>query len=313
MSRFEANVFAQPLLIADALRAPAPDWLKPPKGRKIFFVGVGTNHHAARIAAWLWSGAGYDARAVHAYDFVSRPYRLSKGDLGVFLSHRGASRSYTVKAEAMARHAGAQTVAVCGVGAAWKGPKRRLETCALEDTGAFTKSFTTTLAWLLRWTGKPALLAPFFRADANLGWGPDFSQVSAETDLVLLGDGLREWIAGEITLKLLETAHLRARSYGLEEFLHGPHLSVGTGSLVVGFSTVSETRWDAAHRYLDAIGVPFLDVASDDWLAQIFWGQRLTIDLCRRLGIDPDALRSNEPAYKKALAELESSGGCDFV
>jgi len=304
MSRFEANVFAQPGLIADALRAPAPAWLKPPKGRKVFFVGVGTNHHAARIAAWLWSGAGFDARAVHAYDFVARPYRLSKGDLGVFMSHRGGTRSYTVKAEAMARRAGAQTVAVCGAGAVWKGPKLRLETCALEDTGAFSKSFTTTMAWLMRWAGKPALLTPFARAAASLNWGPDSPKVAADTDLVLLGDGLREWVACETALKLLETAHLRVRAYGLEEFLHGPHISVGKGSLVVGFSTVAEKRWDAAHAYLDAIGVPFLDVANDDWLAQILWGQRFTIDACRGLGIDPDDLRSKEPAYKKALADL---------
>ena len=94
------------------------------------------------------------------------------------------------------------------------------------------------------------------------------------------------------------------RAYGLEEFLHGPHISVGKGSLVIGFSTVSETRWDDAHRYLDTVGVPFLDVANADWLAQILWGQRFTIDACRRLGIDPDDLRSQEPAYKKALAEL---------
>lgn len=304
MSRFEANVFAQPELIARALRAPLPAWMKPPKGRKIFFVGVGTNHHAARIAAWLWSGAGLDARAVHAYDFVSRPYKLSKGDLGIFLSHRGGTKSYTVKAEAMARRSGADTVAVCGAGAVWKGPKRRLETCELEDTGAFTKSFTTTMVWLLRWAGKPALLAPFPRAGTSLNWGPDSPKVAADTDLVLLGDGLREWVACETALKLLETAHLRVRAYGLEEFLHGPHISVGKGSLVIGFSTVGETRWDAAHRYLDTIGVPFLDVANADWLAQVLWGQRFTIDACRGLGLDPDDLRASEPAYKKALAGL---------
>ncbi|MDD5303003.1 MAG: hypothetical protein PHS14_07815, partial [Elusimicrobia bacterium] len=173
-----------------------------------------------------------------------------------------------------------------------------------EDPGAFTNSFTTTMVWLNRGAGKPALLAPFPRAGTSLNWGPDSPKVSADTDLVLLGDGLREWVACETALKLLETAHLRVRAYGLEEFLHGPHISVGPGSLVVGFSTVGETRWDAAHRYLDAIGVPFLDVANDDWLAQILWGQRFTIDSCRRLGIDPDLLRSDEPSYKKALAAL---------
>jgi hypothetical protein len=139
----------------------------------------------------------------------------------------------------------------------------------------------------------------------SLNWGPDSPPVATGTDLVLLGDGLREWVAAETALKLLETAHLRVRSYGLEEFLHGPHVSVGEGSLVIGFSSLRETRWDDAHRYLDAIGVPFLDVPSEDWLAQILWGQRFTLDTCRRLGIDPDSLRSDDPRYVRARRELE--------
>jgi glucosamine--fructose-6-phosphate aminotransferase (isomerizing) len=300
-SRFEANIFAQPDLARAALSRPAPPWLKPPKGRKVFLVGVGTNHHAARLAAWLWSRAGFDARAVHSYDFVARPYRLTRGDLAVFLSHRG-SKSYTVSAEALARRAGAETVVVTGDGSPWKSP-RRLETGPMENTGAFTHSFTATMAWLLRWTGKPALLAPFRTMEKSLRWGPAFPRVRPETDLVLLGDGLREWVACETALKLQEAAYVRARSFGLEEFLHGPRLSVGEGSVVVGFSSRKEKRWNAVRRYLKTIEVPFVEAASEDWLAQILWGQRFALDCCRRLGIDPDLLRADDPRYRRALAE----------
>lgn len=300
-SRFEANVYAQPELVRAALNAPAPAWLKPPNGRKIFLVGVGTNHHAARLAAWLWSREGFDARAVHSHDFVARPYRLSRGDLAVFLSHRGG-KSYTVSAEAMARRAGAETVVVTCAGSPWKAP-RRIETGPMENTGAFTQSFTTTMAWLLRWPGKPALLAPFKTMEKSLSWGPEFPRVRPETDLVLIGDGLREWVACEVALKLQEAAYVRARSFGLEEFLHGPRVSVGEGSLVVGFSSRKEKRWDAARRYLKTVEVPFVEAASEDWLAQILWGQRFTVDCCRRLGIDPDLLRSDDPRYRRALAE----------
>jgi len=297
-SRFEANVYRQPALVRAALAARAPAWLKPPRGRKSFLVGVGTNHHAARIAAWLWSRAGLDARAVHSHDFVSRPYRLGPGDLGVFLSHRG-SRSYTVKAEAAARRAGAQTVIVTAEGSRWTGP-RRLATGPLEDTGAFTQSFTTTLAWLLRWPAKPALLAPFRRIDASLRWGPAFPKIGRSTDVVLIGDGLREWIACEIALKLQETAHARARSFGLEEFLHGPCVSVGAGTVVIAFSSAKEPRWNAARRYLAKIEVPLVEARSEDWLAQVLWGQRLTVAACRALGIDPDLLRGDDPRYLAA-------------
>jgi fructoselysine-6-P-deglycase FrlB-like protein len=298
-SRYEANVYAQPALVRAVLNAPAPKWMKPPRGRKVFLVGVGTNHHAARLAAWLWSRAGLDARAVHSHDFVARPYRLSRGDLGVFLSHRG-SKSYTVQGEAMARRAGAETAIVTCAGSPWKSA-RRIETGPLENTGAFTQSFTTTMAWLLRWPRKPSLLAPFKKMDKSLRWGPAFPLVRADTDVVLIGDGLREWVACEVALKLQEAAYLRARSFGLEEFLHGPRVSVGKGSLVVGFSSKREKRWDAARRYLRTIGVPFVEVPAEDWLAQILWGQRFTLACCRRLGIDPDLLRADDPRYRRAL------------
>jgi fructoselysine-6-P-deglycase FrlB-like protein len=299
-SRYEANVFAQPGLVRAALSSPAPSWFKPPKGRKVFLVGVGTNHHAARLAAWLWSRVGLDARAAHAYDFVVRPYRLGRGDLAVFLSHRG-SKSYTVAAEAMARRAGAETVVVTCAGSPWKSP-RRIETGPMENTGAFTQSFTTTMAWLLRWPGKPALLAPFKKMERSLRWGPPFPRIRPETDLVLLGDGPREWVAREIALKLQEAAYVRARPFGLEEFLHGPRVSVGEGSVVVGFSSRKEKRWNAVRRYLKTIEVPFVEAASEDWLAQILWGQRFTLECCRRLEIDPDLLRADDPRYRRALA-----------
>ncbi len=299
-SRYEANVFAQPELARAALTASAPAWMKPPrKGRKVFFVGVGTNHHAARIAAWLWSQAGIDARAVHSHDFVARPYRLSRGDLAVFLSHRG-SKSYTVSAEKAARRAGAETVVVTCAGSPWKAP-RRLVTGPIEDTGAFTQSFTTTMAWLLRWPRKAALVAPFKTIEKSLRWGPKFPAVRLDTDLVILGDGLREWVAAEVALKTQEAVPLRARSFGLEEFLHGPRISVGKGSLVIGFSSRKEPRWRTARRYLKAIGVPFVEVSSEDWLAQVLWGQRFTLDACRRLGVDPDAIRGGDPRYARAL------------
>ncbi len=301
-SRFEAGILAQPALLRAALSAPAPAWLAPPKGRRIFLVGVGSNRHAAELAAWLWSREGFDVRAVHAHDFVSRPYRLKRGDLGVFLSHRGG-RSYTVEAERLARRAGARTVLVTAAGSAWKGA-RRLQTGPLEDAAAFTQSFTTTMAWLLRWAGAPALLRPFARVDESLEWGPAFPAVRHDDDVVFVGDGPREWVAREAALKLQETAYLRARAFGLEEFLHGPHISTGVGSLVVGFSAPEEKRWAAARAYLRAIRVPFVEAAGGDWLAQTLWGQRFALASCRRLGIDPDLIRADDPRYRRARALL---------
>jgi fructoselysine-6-P-deglycase FrlB-like protein len=302
-SRFEASVRAQPALARAVLDAPAPAWLRRPDGRKVFLVGVGTNHHAARIAAWLWTRSGLDARAVHAHDFVTRPYRLTRGDLGVFLSHRGG-RSFTVRAERAARRAGAETVVVTSRGSDWPAP-RRLETGPPEVTGAYTQSFVTTMAWLCRWPARPALLAPFRRLPAALSGGPAFPRVSAGTDLLLLGDGPREWVARETALKVMEAAYLRARAYGLEEFLHGPCVSAGRDSVAVAFTSAREPRWRSARAYLKTIGVPLTEVRSEDWLAQAVWGQRFTAAACRRLGIDADDLKGRLPRYRRARAFLK--------
>lgn len=301
-SRYEVNVSRQPALVAAALAAPRPSWMKPPKGRRSFLVGVGTNHHAARIAAWLWRDAGFDAQAWHAFDFAVQPPPMRRGDLGIFLSHRGG-KSYTVAAEERTRRAGVETVILTGAGSPWRGA-RRIETGPMEDTGAFTHSFSTAMAWLLRWPGKPALLAPFKKMKASLLWGPDFPDAGSTTDLVILGDGPREWVAREAALKIQEAASIRARAFGLEEFLHGPHISVGHGSVVVGFSSRRQPRWKALRGYLETIQVPFVEAASDDWLEQVLWAQRFTLSTCRRLGIDPDLLRGDDPRYRRARQRL---------
>lgn len=301
-SRYEVNVSNQPALVAAALAAPRPSWMTPPERRRTFLVGVGTNHHAARIAAWLWRDAGFDAQAWHSFDFAVQPPPLRRGDLGVFLSHRGG-KSYTVAAEELARRAGVETVILTGAGSPWQGA-RRIETGPMEDTGAFTQSFSTTMAWLLRWPGRPALLAPFAKMKASLLRGPAFPAVRPDTDLVFIGDGLREWVAREAALKIQEAAYIRARAFGLEEFLHGPRISVGAGSVVVGFSSRRQPRWKAVRGCLATIETPFLEVASEDWLAQVLWAQRLTLSTCRRLGLDPDLLRTDDPRYRRARERL---------
>jgi glucosamine 6-phosphate synthetase-like amidotransferase/phosphosugar isomerase protein len=43
-------------------------------------------------------------------------------------------------------------------------------------------------------------------------------------NLVIVGDLIREIVAHEVALKISETSYLPVRSFGLEEFLHGPEL-----------------------------------------------------------------------------------------
>lgn len=313
-SRYEKNIQLQSRLIEAILEAPLPPWMPGLRSRRLFFAGVGSSFHAAQIAARLWRQfISPEAWAEHSFDFARSPQPAKPGDVVALFSHRG-TKSFTVEAARKARGAGATTVGLTGMESPWRAPlTHRLETCEPEDCGAFTKSLTTTLAWVCRWIGEPGLLRGLGRACAKLDEGPRFPGIGPGTDLVLLGDGVREWVARETALKLQETAYVRARPFGLEEFLHGPRLSVSDGSLVAAFSSLREERWGALRRYLKTVGVPLIEVQAEafgvppagGWLWQLFWGQRLALDACRRLGIDPDSLRTQERRYKRAREALK--------
>lgn len=310
-SRYEKNVGLQPGLIGSILGSPAPAWMAELRGRRIFFIGVGTSHHLAQVAKVLWRRhVSVDAEAVHGFDFVRLPQRIQRGDAAVLFSHRGG-KSFTVEAARLARQAGAVTIGITGRGSQWdEALSHRLETCEQEDTGAFTKSMTTALAWVALWIASPELSGGMLRACADMSAGPSFPDVGPETDLVFLGDLEREWVAREIALKVQETACLRARAFGLEEFLHGPHISLGRGSHALCLTDRMEGRWEAARRFLKTVEVPFTEVdalglpRSAAWLGQLFWGQRFTAAACRRLGLDPDSPRAHDPRYKAAREGL---------
>lgn len=306
-SRYETNIALQPELIGGILNKSSPSWFKDLRRRRVFFVGIGSSYFAGRIAEWLWRRhVSPEAYAVGSYDFVRMPQPIKRSDAVVLFSHSGA-KSYTLEAGQEARKRGALTIGITCLDSPWKDSLvHRLETCEREDTGAFTKSLTTALAWVVKAAASPQLLADFKRVAARID-AKGFPRLEARTDVVLIGDTVREWVAREIVLKLQEAATLPARAFGLEEFLHGPRVSTGPSSLVVGF-TSAEPRWDAVRDFLNTVDVPFHEVSAESieagWLSQLYWGQRLGVDVCKRLGVNPDALRTNLPRYKKARANL---------
>ncbi len=302
-SRYEKNIALQPGKIAAILKEPRPAWMDELKNRPIYFVGVGTSFHLAQIAKMLWRRhVSLKAHAAHSFDFARIPQPAGKGDVVVLLSHRG-TKSYTVESADAAHKAGAVTVGITSVGSPWKDSlDHKIEACEVEDTGAFTKSMTATLAWIARWIDSRKLDKELLDACAGLEKGPAFPKVGPDTDVILLGDLEREWIAREISLKLMEAAYLRARPFGLEEFLHGPRISADAKSSVVAFVS-EEPRWQTVRDFLKTVEVPLLEVKGS-WLEQLFWGQRFTADACRQLSLDPDSIRTQDPRYKKAREAL---------
>jgi fructoselysine-6-P-deglycase FrlB-like protein len=296
-TQFDANIASQPALLAAILAAPAPRWFAVVRKKPVTFIGTGSSFFGAQLAAWMWRRhVSPLAWAVNSFDFVRQPRALRKGEAAVLLSHSGG-RSYTYEAGLLAKKSGALTVGLTMIASPWRrGLDHRVETSEREIIEPFTLSLTTTLAWIAKMTGSRELTAGLARAAALKGSGAPFPRLSAVTDLVLLGDGAREWVARETALKLQEAARLKARPFGLEEFLHGPKFSAGPGTLAVCFSDKSERRWEALRSLLRSKRVPLVEVRggpgkSSGWLTQLFWGQRFTADACRQLGADPDIPR----------------------
>ena len=313
-SKFKKNIFSQPFHISEILASPKPAWMDLLRNKSIYFVGTGTSYHAAQIAKILWRQyVSSDAHAVQSFDFVRSPQSVKKGDVVVLFSHRG-TKTFTVQAAEKAYAAGGITIGITSKGSSWEtGLAYRLETCEPEDIGVFSKSFTSALTWIIKWIDHKALTKTIQDAVQQIHVQTSFPVLQSQSDLVLIGDLIREWVAKETALKLQEAAYLSSRAFGLEEFLHGPRLSLHENTVVIGFINPEEERWKTVFQYFQTIEFPLHEVkaenleipVSSNWFWQIFWGQRFTLEACSQLEINPDTLRTQEPKYKKAREELK--------
>ena len=91
-------ILAQPEAFARTVErnAEAADRLaaEAASGGRLFFVGIGTSFHAARVDEHLAReyGGGVDARAVHSFDVARYGPEVAPEDLVGGISHRGNKR-----------------------------------------------------------------------------------------------------------------------------------------------------------------------------------------------------------------------------
>lgn len=131
-------------------------------------------------------------------------------------------------------------------------------------------------------------------------------------DLVIVGNLIHEIVAHEVALKICETSYLPVRSFGLEEFFHGPRVTLDNKTSLIIFSSMQEPRREALINYAQAIGCELLDVHQDQfglpkefgWLAQLLWGQQLALELSKALKTNPDTVRADQPLYNEARRAL---------
>ena len=119
---------------------------------------------------------------------------------------------------------------------------------------------------------------------------------------MIVGDLIRKIVAHEVALKISETSYLPVRSFGLEEFLHGPRVTLDNKTSLIIFSSVQEPRREALISYAKTIGFDILDTHDNQfdiqkefsWFAQLLWGQQLALELSRVLKTNPDTTRADQ-------------------
>lgn len=160
---------------------------------------------------------------------------------------------------------GATTVLVTGIGSPIGKPDTvdfRIETCAQETCGSFTLSLTSAIVRIIQLIGysNKVILNRFKETVGNLTLPFDVQLPKYHSNSIIVGDLIREVVAREISLKIAETIYLPVRSYGLEEFLHGPRFVLDRQTSLLMFSSFSELRRKSLMNYARTIGSEVIDV-----------------------------------------------------
>ncbi len=322
-SLYELNILNQLEEWKRILDSPLPSAIYTinPTKRRIVFVGIGSSYWAARFSEFLWREfVNPDCISLQSYDLVRSKYLISPNDIFVVFSHRG-TKTFSIQSLDVARKSRATTVLVTGLGSpenlsSSTTPDIRIETCAQENCGAFTISLTSALVRMIQWIGlsNKNILERFRDTLDNIVL-PMKMEVLPKfpNNLVIVGDLIREVVAHEVALKISETCYIPVRSFGLEQFLHGPRVAIDRQSTLVAFTSVTEPRKDSLIKYAETVGTEVIEINENTFnviskeftcLAQLLYGQQLALELSKRLGTNPDTVRSDQYPYKHAKDHL---------
>jgi glucosamine--fructose-6-phosphate aminotransferase (isomerizing) len=305
--------------------------------RNVVVTGCGTSYHAAMIGARLLQEALGDdtiVHAVHAYDLM-HGFVLPRDCVVLGVSHSGSTPT-TNQALALARRSGVTTRGICGLAST---PMTEVaeETLVIgsvhDHSWANTMSYTTQLTAFMR-LAETASREPGELFSDSLAMLPRLlkkclaceprvrrlaRRVAAHRRVTFLGSGLDEVTALEGALKIRETSSLPSSGYHVEQFLHGPFLSVdrqevvialrsgddderetdilrgigqtGANITVVGEAGDADVRMPTTDRFMR----PIVSVVPLQFVAYY-------VALARKA--DPDIMRSAIPRYRKALEPM---------
>lgn len=309
---------------------------------RIFLAGTGTSYHGAQVGEHLLRSAGLDARAFPAFEFAQYPPEPEPDDALVAMSHRGV-KQFTEAALRDFRGRSSRWAVITGQGSPLTGGQV-LSTSPQEISSVHTASHTGAMLRLAQLTVALArtlersvpfwehLLPTLHQAMAAAVAAKDkCEEVVDAMDLSkpvhFVGGGPAWATANEGALKLREAAHVQAEGHHLENFLHGPLISVEAGQtvflviepgpgldraieignalhgirvnlVVVGSAAeqVDGADFDLTVHRLPEVLAPIVNVVPLQWIAYL---------AAQRREVNADIFREDDPPYKHALAQLK--------
>ena len=228
--------------------------------RHLILTGCGTSFHAATYGARILQrafGSRAVVEAVHAYDLAyGNPAPIGAAVVGV--SHSGSTPT-TNRALSRARRNGHRAFGVCGLSGS---PMEDI----VEDVFVIGSVHDRSWANTMSYTTQLVALATIAAGVAGEGWSdvsakiPQIpvalrkaiatedsvhrfaNRVAAKRRVTFLASGWDDVTALEAALKIRETCGLPASGYHMEQFLHGPFLSIDSSEAIVVLQGAEDGR-----------------------------------------------------------------------
>jgi len=323
--------------------AAQPEWLRQvPTDRRfpdalLLFTGCGTSFHAAlygaeRLHAVLAPATSVEA--MHAYDLAYGPFAPPPGASVLGVSHSGSTPT-TNRALVRARKSGHRTLAICGL------PNSEMEDIADETLvigSVHDRSWANTMSYTTQLTAFASLAAQRMRGQTDIveglralprvvekALGCEASigrlarRVARAAHVTFLGSGWDHVTVLEAALKIRETCSLSAFGYHMEQFLHGPFLSIDRGEPVVMLrSSEDGKRAEAIHRALSKSGANVLEIGESPRanvrlprvhavlrpIVSVIPMQFLAYYAALARKANPDIMRTDVPRYRAGVEAL---------
>lgn len=310
--------------------------------KKLYLAGIGTSSHAAMGGEYffrLLCGSQLDAQYMQSFEFVHIPPKLDQDTAVIIVSHRGW-KTFSERATKMAKESGALSISVTG-----RNPQKEvtlgdyiLSTSYQELSSAHTVSYLAALTVLLQLAEATAQnLGLADKTKLGIEKLPELLKTTLGLEnqaknlaehlfdrkrFVFVSYGPNQNTALEAALKMQETTFLLAAGYEVEQFLHGPWVSLNSEAVVffiapggagqerclqtmkalkkIGAMTVLLTEKGRATENADEV---FFFPPMPESLTPLVYIEPLQLFayyLALRLGNNPDKNRKDQPIYQKA-------------